>query len=174
MIMKVLRGFIAAVCFVLLSVVRVDACTGGGEERLTFEGFKRVTHLSTSGMNLWVEVTNRSCWRMVVVEAEVDIYVEDAKRLTLSLRDRVEVPRKATTEVLIPIRITSHSMFSIVGIIGRIATGRREDITINYRLRAGTPLFKRTFAEEGVPVEVLLDELDMPESEIGILERLLD
>ena len=115
MTMRVLRSFVVAVCFVLLSVVRADACTGGSEERLTFEGFKRVTHLSTSGMNLWVEVTNRSCWRMDVVEAEVDIYVEGAKRLTLSLRDRVEVPRKATTEVLIPIRITSHSMFSIVG-----------------------------------------------------------
>ena len=53
----------------LLSAVRVEAC--GVKERIVFDGFERVTHLSTSGMNLWVEATNRSCWRMVVAEAEV-------------------------------------------------------------------------------------------------------
>ena len=156
----------------LLSAVRVDAC--GVKERVAFEGFERVTHLSTSGMNLWVEVTNRGCWRMVVAEAEVDIFVDGTKRLTLSLRDRVVVPRKSTGEVLVPIRITSHSLFSIVGIIGRMAVGDRDDITISYTLRAGTPLFKRTFAEEGIPVSVLLSQLSMPDSEIGVLKQLLD
>ena len=156
----------------LLSAVRVEAC--GAKERIVFDGFERVTHLSTSGMNLWVEVTNHSCWRMVVAEARVDIYVEGAKRLTLSLRDRVVVPRKSSGEVLVPIRITSHSLFSIVGIVGRMAVGKRDDITISYTLRAGTPLFKRTLAEEGVPVDVLLERLSLPDSEIGILKQLMD
>lgn len=156
----------------LLSAVRVEAC--GVKERITFEGFERVTHLSTSGMNLWVEVTNRGCWRMVVAEAEVGIFVDGTKRLTLSLRDRVVVPRKSSGEVLVPIRITSHSLFSIVGIIGRMAVGNRGDITISYTLRAGTPLFKRTFAEEGVPVSELLSQLSMPDSEIGVLKQLMD
>ena len=156
----------------LLSAVRVEAC--GVKERITFEGFERVTHLSTSGMNLWVEVTNRGCWRMVVAEAEVDIFVGGTKRLTMSLRDRVVVPRKSSGEVLVPIRITSHSLFSIVGIIGRIAIGNRDDITISYTLRVGTPLLKRTFAEEGVPVSELLSQLSMPDSEIGVLKQLMD
>ena len=156
----------------LLSAVRVEAC--GVKERIVFDGFERVTHLSTSGMNLWVEATNRSCWRMVVAEAEVDIFVSGTKRLTLSLRDRVVVPRKSSGEVLVPIRITSHSLFSIVGIVGRIATGNRGDITISYTLRAGTPLFKRTFAEEGVPIEMLLRQLALSDSEIGVLKQLMD
>lgn len=167
-----LRGVIAIACFVLLSTSRVEAC--GATERVTFGGFERITHLSTSGMNLWVEVANRSCWRMVVAEAEVDVFVDGAKRLTISLRDRVVVPRKRTSEVLVPIRITSHSLFSIVGIVGRIATGNRDDITINYRLRAGTPLFKRTFVEERVPIDLLLERLSLPDSEIGVLKQLLD
>ena len=157
---------------VLLFAVPAGAC--GTRERIAFEGFERVTHLSTSGMNLWVEVTNHSCWRMVVAEAEVDIYVEGTKRLTLSLRDRVVVPRKSSGEVLLPIRITSHSLFSIVGIVGRMAVGKRDDITINYTLRAGAPLFKRTFAEEAIPVDVLLERLSLPDSEIGVLKQLMD
>lgn len=172
--MRGLRTILLIVGFAILSLVRADACTTNIEERITFEGFKRVTHLSTSGMNLWVSVRNDSCWRMILAEVEVDIYVEGEKRLTLSLRDRVVVPRKATSDVLIPIRITSHSMFSIVGIVGRIASGNMSTITVSYRLRAGTPLFKRTLEAEHEPMEVLIDQLDLPASEIGILKRLLD
>lgn len=170
--MQRLRGVITVVCFVLLATIPARAC--GGRGRVTFEGFSRVTHLSTSGMNLWVEVANSSCWRMVVAEAEVDIFVGGTKRLTIALRDRVVAPRKATSEVLVPLRITSHSMFSLVSIIGRIAMGNREDITIDYSVRAGTPLFKRTLSQRGVPLDVLLQQLSLPDSEIGILKQLIN
>lgn len=170
--MQRLRGVIVVVSFVLLATIPARAC--GGRERVTFEGFSRVTHLSTSGMNLWVEVANSSCWRMVVAEAEVDIFVGGTKRLTIALRDRVVAPRKATSEVLVPLRITSHSMFSLVSIIGRIAMGNREDITIDYSVRAGTPLFKRTLSQRGVPLDVLLQQLSLPDSEIGILKQLIN
>ena len=168
------RCLVVAVALAVLSISPVVACRGGVAERVAFGGFSRVTHLSTSGMNLWVEVENSSCWRIVVAEAEADIYVGDAKRLTISLRDRVVVPRRSSSEVLVPIRITSHSMFSIVGIIGRIATGNREDITINYRVRVGTPLFKRRLEGEAVPVEVLLRQLSLADSELGVLKELVD
>lgn len=172
--MQQFRTLVAVIVVVILSVTRVEACGKRVAERVTFEGFERVTHLSTSGMNLWVEVSNRSCWRMVVAEAEVDIFVGGSKRLTITLRDKVVAPRKATSDVLVPLRITSHSMFSIVGIIGRIATGHREDITIDYTVRAGTPLFKRTLTQKGVPVEVLLEQLSLPDNELGVLKQLLD
>ena len=170
--MKRLRVAVVALCFMLLALARVEAREA--RERITFGGFERVTHLSTSGMNLWVEATNNSCWRMVVADAEVDIYVEGKKRITISLRDRVVVPRKSTSKVLVPLRITSHSMFSIVGIVGRIAIGNREDITVDYSVRAGSPLFKRTIAAEGVPIDVLLEQLSMSDGEIGVLKQLLD
>lgn len=170
--MQRLRGVIVVVCFVLLAVVRVEACEA--KERIVFEGFERVTHLSTSGMNLWVELRNRSCWRMVVTEAQAEIFIDGKKRLTISLRDRVVVPRKATSKVVIPLRITSHSMFSMLSLVGRIAKGQREDVTINYSVRAGIPLFKRTFVVEGVPLDVLLKQMALPDSEIGILKQLMN
>ena len=167
-----LRGVVVALCLVLCAVVRVEAC--GGRGRITFGGFERVTHLSTSGMNLWVSATNDSCWRMVVKEAEVDIFVEGQRRMTISLRDKVVLPRRSTSNILVPLRITSHSMFSIVGIVGRIAIGNSEDVTVNYSVRAGSPLFKRTIAAEGVPVDVLLEQLSMSDGEIGVLKQLLE
>lgn len=170
--MQRLRGVIVALCFVLLAVVRAEACEI--KERIVFEGFERVTHLSTSGMNLWVEVTNRSCWRMVVAEAQAEVLIDGKKRLTISLRDRVVVPRKSTSKVVIPLRITSHSMFSMLSLVGRIAKGQREDVTINYSVRAGIPIFKRTIKEESVPLDVLLKQMALPDSEIGVLKQLMD
>ena len=170
--MQRLRGVIVAVCFVLLSAVRAEACEA--KERIVFEGFERVTHLSTSGMNLWVELTNRSCWRMVVAEAQVEVLIDGKKRLTISLKDRVVVPGKATSTVAVPLRITSHSMFSMLSLVGRIAKGQREDVTINYSVRAGIPLFKRSFVEHSVPLDVLMEQLALPDSEIGILKQLMD
>ena len=142
-------------------------------QKLEFRGFERVTHLSTSGANLWVEVENSGCWRMVVKEGEVDILVNGTPRLTLSLRDRVVVPRKSNTEELVPLRFTSRSMLSFAGLVARIALGDREDITINYRIKAGTPLFKRTFAQEGVPLNSVLQLLALPEREIESLNMLM-
>jgi hypothetical protein len=171
----VLKGL----CRILIIVVVLSLACHTAEAKghipgVSVEGVERVTHLSTSGMNLWVEVANSSCWRMVVAEAEVDIFVGGTKRLTIALRDRVVVPRRATSEVLVPLRITSHSMFSLVSIIGRIAMGNREDITIDYSVRAGTPLFKRTLSQRGVPLDVLLQQLSLPDSEIGILKQLIN
>jgi hypothetical protein len=52
--------------------------------------------------------------------------------------------------------------------------GNREDITIDYSVRAGTPLFKRTLSQRGVPLDVLLQQLSLPDSEIGILKQLIN
>lgn len=172
--MQRIKGIIFTLCFMLLSFVPAEACKSKFAERITFGGFERVTHLSTSGMNLWIKVANDNGRKLVVPEAEVDIYVDGVKRLTLTLRDKVSVPRKATSDVLVPIRITSHSMFSVVSILGHVIMGEDEDVTINYRMRAGTPLFKRTFEAENVPVKVLLAKLGLPTSELEILRSLLD
>lgn len=142
-------------------------------QRIEFSGFERVTHLSTYGANLWVEVENRGCWRMVVKEAEVDILVDGTPRLTLALRDKVVVPRKSSSEVLVPLRFRSRSMLSFAGLVARIALGDREDITINYRIKAGTPLFKRRFEQEGVPLNQLMQLLSLHDGEIESLNMLL-
>lgn len=110
---------------------------------------------------------------MVVKEAEVDILVDGTPRLTLTLRDKVVVPRKSSSEVLVPLRFRSRSMLSFAGLVARIALGDREDITINYRIKAGTPLFKRIFEQEGVPLNQLMQLLSLHDGEIESLNMLL-
>lgn len=157
----------------LLIALMLVTATASMAQRVEFKGFERVTHLSTSGANLWVVVENNSCWRMVVKEAEVDILVGDKPRLSITIRDKIVVPRKSCSEVLIPLRFTSRSMLSFAGVIARMAFGDRDDITINYKIKAGTPLFKRKLEGRGTPLNTLLELLAMPEEEIDILNELV-
>lgn len=159
--------------YAILLIMLLISAPRSVAQRIEFRGFERVTHLSTSGANLWVEVENRGCWRMVVKEAEVDILVDGTPRLTLALRDKVVVPRKSSSEVLVPLRFRSRSMLSFAGLVARIALGDREDITINYRIKAGTPLFKRRFEQEGVPFNRLMQLLSLHDGEIESLNMLL-
>lgn len=146
---------------ILLLVVAMVSMTSRAEaqpwvEKLHFEGFAKVSHLSTSGMNLWVTLDNESAWRYEIKSCEVDIYVEGSHLATISLRDKVVIPRRATSEILLPLRFETRSSFALGRLLWRIIEGAGDDVVISYRMRAGTRLFKRNFAEEGIAVSTIL------------------
>lgn len=143
-------------------------------EAVTIEGISRVTHLSTSGMNLWVNIRNDSSSRLVVKRAEIDILVGGGLRATISLRDRVVVERRSSGEVLIPLRFRSKSSFALGALLRAIVEGRTEDITIAYRLRGGTMLFRRTIERGEVSIRELIDEMGLARDILSELARLVN
>lgn len=140
-------------------------------EAVTIEGISRVTHLSTSGMNLWVDIRNDSSSRLVVKRAEIDILVGGGLRATISLRDRVVVERRSSGEVLIPLRFRSKSSFAFGALLRAIVEDRTEDITIAYRLRGGTMLFRRTIERGEVSIRELIDEMGLARDILSELAR---
>lgn len=119
-----------------------------------------VTHLSTSGMNLYIEVDNDTCHRLVVNEAEVDVVSKGEVIATISLRDRVVIRGKRTTTVLVPLRFKARSSFVLVRLLERMLDPNSE-LMLSYRLRGGTGLFKRTFVAENVAVAELFGSSTM-------------
>lgn len=138
-------------------------------EKLHVEGVAKVSHLSTSGMNLWVTLDNESCYRYVIKSCEVDICVEQHHIATISLRDKVIIPRKATTDVLLPLRFKANSSFVLERLLWRLIENRGCGVTISYRMRAGTRLFKRTFKEDNISIS---DILSKTPSTMDIIEGL--
>ena len=57
------------------------------------EGITRVTHLSTSGANIYVELNNTTKRRLVIKSGEVEIMVDGNPRLTISLREKIIIPK---------------------------------------------------------------------------------
>ena len=139
------------------SVARAVACKPMVErvlQRVEVVGVTDITHLSTSGMNLYIEVDNSSLHRLVVKEGEVDILSKGEVIATISLRDRVEVRGRRTSEVLVPLRFRARSSFVLGSLLKRLAS--EKDLRLSYRIRGGTGLFKRTLAAEDVSAGELL------------------
>lgn len=129
-----------------------------------------VTHLSTSGMNLYVEVENDTGHRIVVTDAELDILSHGEVIATISLRDKLVLKRRSTDVVLIPLRFKSRSSFVLGRLLSRIIT-KDVDITLNYRIRGGVGLFRRTFHQEGIEARELINRYGDSEMIIQQIEE---
>lgn len=138
-----------------------------------FEGFTRATHLSTSGMNLWVEISNNTRHRIVIKEAELEVHIGGRTATTISLRDKVVVRRGEGREVLLPLRFRSRGAFTLNSIVNRIAANDTEDMTISYRIRGGTMLLKRTFSEQNIAMSEFFNNFAVEDSDATYVTSLI-
>lgn len=143
-----------------------------GARRLEIEGIARVTHLSSSGANLYVEVENAMGRRLVVKRGEVDVMVGGSPKITITLRDKVVIPKHYSGEILLPLRFESAGAIRLGAILRRIV--QQDDIvTINYRVRAGTTLWRRNFCGESIAISEFFDTFASSKGLIGELEELV-
>ena len=151
---------LATVALMLLcGVVRVEACKPMAErllQRVEVMGVTDITHLSTSGMNLYIEVENRSLHRLVVKEGEVEILAKGEAIASISLRDKVVIKGRRSSAVLVPLRFKARSSFVLGNILKRLAT--EDDMRLNYRIRGGTGIVKRTLSGKDITAGELLTE----------------
>lgn len=138
------------------------------------EGVSRVTHISSSGMNLWLDVRNERCSRLVLKRGEVEIKVDGRTRVVVSLRDKVVVRGRSSEEVLIPLRFKSRTTFALGSILRKVITKDMEDITISYEVRGGTMLFRRTLRGEDVVLRDVVESLGISEKVLTQLESYID
>lgn len=138
------------------------------------EGVSRVTHISSSGMNLWLDVRNERCSRLVLKRGEVEIKVDGRTRVVVSLRDKVVVRGRSSEEVLIPLRFKSRTTFALGSILRKVITKDMEDITISYEVRGGTMLFRRTLRGEDVVLRDVIESLGISERVLTQLESYID
>lgn len=128
------------------------------KEKIRIERIAKVTHLSSTGVNIWVEVTNDSHLRLVAKSAEADILIDGRHTATISLREKVVIPRHKSSTVLIPLRFKSHSTFALAKLLRQIVRGENDSITVNYNAKAGIALYKKKFSGENIAVLKFLDK----------------
>ena len=169
-------------------------------ERVEVEEISRVTHLSTSGANLWVVVRNDSGARLVIKSGDLDILVDGEVRATIALRDKVVIRRRSHDEVLLPLRFRSRNTLALATLLRSLLRNAWEEtgdisdgvgtnrigaplnnagrsgngITISLRVRGGTALFKRTVVLEGMSLGEALSTLGISRDMLAEVERLLD
>ena len=143
------------------------------QHAIAFEGVARVTHLSTSGVNLWVDVTlDRGA--VVLKSAEVVVRSEGRELVTISLRDKVVARGHRSSEVLIPLRFKTRSSLVLNTLLRRIVEGDTEGITIDYDIKAGGRILKRRLKGEGVAVDDVLAKLGITPEMIDELQQYIE
>jgi hypothetical protein len=125
-------------------------------EGVQIVGVSDVTHLSTSGMNLYLDVDNATGHRLVIQEAEVDIIAGGEVLATVLLRDKVVIKRKQCSTVLVPLRFRARSSFVLGRLLARMLE-RDSEMAVSYRVRGGVGCFMRRVEAEEVAVSSLFE-----------------
>jgi hypothetical protein len=94
---------------------------------------------------------------LVVNTAEIDILSRGEVIATISLRNKVVVKGKRRSTVLVPLRFKARSSFAVGRMLVRLLSDE-QGLTINYRIRGGTALFRRTISATEVSVDKLLSK----------------
>lgn len=169
------RIFLIVAMFVASSSV-AEACKPLSEriaEGVRLVRIVDVTHLSTSGMNLYIEVDNDTCHRLVVSDAEIDIVDNGETLATISLRDKVVVKGKRTSTILVPLRFKARSSFVFARILRR-TLDTESTVTLNYRIKGGTALLRSRFEAEDVAAQRVLSSSEFSAATLHELERFLE
>jgi hypothetical protein len=154
--MQPLRRYILLIAVFVLGAT-ASLSVQNWRDNLTFKGFSRVTHLSTSGANIYVKIDNSSIWRYVIKSGEVDILINGNRMVTFSLRDKVVIPRRKCSEILIPVRFKAQSSFALSRLLWRIISLNGDDIELSYRLRAGIGCLQKSFKEDDISMSKIFD-----------------
>lgn len=165
------RWLVVILAVVSLFVVHTTA-EAAGVEKLRVNGVVKFTHLSSSGVNVWLSVSNNTKHRLVLKRGSVDFMVGGRHVVTVSLRDKVVV-RRGTRDVLVPLRFESHTSFALVWLLREIVSDAN-NIYVEYDLRAGTALLRKSIkSENGIALSKILDNFAISKDDINALLRLL-
>ena len=166
---KVCRYIVTLIC-ALCSFASTEA---GILDKFRIERIVTITHVSTSGMNLWVEVSSEWAHTLIVKRGKVDIMMHGNHVATIELRDKVEIPRRATTKVLLPLRFTATNSLSLQRVLRHLIENRGLGTTINYRIRAGLRVLKMNFSDKNVAVSEILDNFALSNENLRELIALI-
>lgn len=137
------------------------------------ERFVAVTHLSSSGVNIWVDVRNDWRHTLVIKKGKVDIMMHGKKVASIELRAKIVVPKRSTTRILLPLRFDSQNTLSFPMILRNLVDKGGLGTTIDYRVRAGLKAIKLTFSEKNVAVSEILNNFALSNDSLKELIELI-
>lgn len=139
--------------------------------KIHFGGFMRATHVTASGMNLYVSIDNGLGHNIVIKSCSAVISRGGVEIMTIDLRDRVVVPKRSVSEVLLPLRFRGDSSMSILMLLRRILDGRIDDLTVTLTARVRVSVVSKTFSMQNIAMSEILDTFGV---EIDDVQQLID
>lgn len=141
--------------------------------KIHFGGFCRVTHFTSSGMNLYVSIDNGLGYNIVVKSCTAVVCRDGVEIMSVDLRDKVVVPKQSVSEVLLPLRFRADNTMSILALLSRILDGRIEDLTVTLTARLRVSIVSKTFSKQSIVMSEILDTFGVTIDDVKQLIDLL-
>ena len=149
------------VTLIALATLGLSGCKEKGEERekkerpdkLEVVSLDKVSGSLTEGLKVTLTVKNNTAYNVRITAAEAFLQHQERKIGRLALNGEVILPRRSTTQVDVPIRITVSNFLSALAEYKLISQGRYEGFTVNYNATFNAGTFTFNLNDECVTLE---------------------
>lgn len=146
---------------------------GNSRSKIRFDDFTRATHCTSSGMNLYVRIDNAYAYNVILKSCNAVIRCGGEELMQIELRERTVIPKRSTSEVLLPLRFRADNSMSIAVLLRRILQGRIDDITVTMTAKCRASIISKTFSMQNVAMSEILDNFGVTIDNVKRLSELL-
>jgi hypothetical protein len=130
---------------ILLALVAVVAlCLGGckprteapkeKEEKFKIISIDKVAGSFTEGLNLTLTIANNTAYNLRFTEGFAMLKNSGSKCAGVTLNCEVALPRRATTQVVVPLKVTIAKSLAALSVLGKLNRGDYSGLTIDYSI----------------------------------------
>ena len=137
-----MKRFVRHTLLALLAVVTL--CLGGckqrterpkeKEEKFKIVSVDKVTGSLTEGWNITLTVTNNTTYNLRFTEAFAMLKNGGNKCANVTLNGEVTLPRRATSQVVVPLKVTIAKSLASLAVLGKLNRGDYSGLTVDYSL----------------------------------------
>lgn len=150
--------------FVALATLGLSGCNkqrvkkAERPDKLEIVSLDKIGGSLANGLKITLTVKNNSHFNVRISEAEAFLQLKDSKLGRLAIDGEVYLPRRATTQVEVPIRITVPNIWRATAVFKLLQEGKYTGFTVNYNatVNAGKMTFK--IKDESVTLEEFIKE----------------
>jgi hypothetical protein len=124
-------------------------------EKVQFVSFDKVRGGFKEGFRISITVTNNTIHNIRLTDATANLMNNGKKIGVVTLKEEVVLPRRRTSQVEVPVRLTIGNARTALSLIGGIKSGNIPNLTVDLSITAKTALLKRTLEKRDIPLNEL-------------------
>lgn len=124
-------------------------------EKVQFISFDKVRGGFKEGFRVTITATNNTICNIRLTEATANLMHNGKKIGVVSLKEEVVLPRRRTSQIEIPVRLTLANARTALSLLGGLKGGNLPNFTVDLSITAKTALLKRTLEKRDIPLNEL-------------------
>ena len=149
-----------------VGILGLSSCAKHGAERPRRYKFQvisldKVSGSLSEGWSLTLTVANNTASNVRIANTTAFIRDNGRKIGRLVVDEEIIFPRRRTSQIKVPVRITLSNPIAALGFLNKVRKGDFSGITVDYSIEVSTFVSHRTFERENVSLEELAQQFNL-------------